>query len=178
MKVFHTENGKEAVYVQMQDIMYLSNETDMPIPATIFEKVFTGVTIVTDANRFEFVRFDEEHEIKFFRELEFIIDFDQYKGLSDEQLEAEAQKLVVKANEIAEKWNGMKEEEREENSSLFDEHRNLGYMINFLSEIYAVKHGKRVMPFPEFVQMREEPKKPEKLKKSIFSFFKRKKDVK
>ena len=69
MKVFHTENGKEAVYVQMQDIMYLSNETDTPIPATIFTKVFTGVTIVNDSNRFEFVRFDEEHEVKFFRDL-------------------------------------------------------------------------------------------------------------
>ena len=94
MKLFHTENGKEAVYVQMQDIMYLSNETDMPIPATIFEKVFSGVTIVTDANRFDFVKFEEEHEIKFFRELDFVIDFDQYKDLTDEQLEEEAQKPV------------------------------------------------------------------------------------
>ena len=170
MKVFHTENGKEAVYVQMQDIMYLSNETDMPIPASIFTKVFTGVTIVTDANRFEFVKFDEEHEVKFFRELEFIIDFDQYKGFTDEQLEAEAQKLGTKANEIAEKWNSMKPEEREKNAELYEEHRNLGYMINFLSEIYAVKHGKRKMPFPDFVKMPEKPKKK--------PFFKRKKDVK
>ena len=166
MKVFHTENGKEAVYVQMQDIMYLSNETDMPIPASIFEKVFTGVTIVTDANRFEFVKFDEEHEVKFFRELGFIIDFDQYKNFTDEQLEAEAQKLGTKANEIAEKWNGMEPEEREENGELYEEHRNLGYMINFLSEIYAVKHGKRKMPFPDFVKMPEKPKK--------ILFFKRK----
>lgn len=170
MKVFHTENGKEAVYVQMQDIMYLSNETDMPIPASIFTKVFTGVTIVTDANRFEFVKFDEEHEVKFFRELNFIIDFDQYKGFTDEQLEAEAQKLGAKANEIAEKWNSMKPEEREKNAELYEEHRNLGYMINFLSEIYAVKHGKRKMPFPDFVKMPEKPKKR--------PFFKRKKDVK
>lgn len=170
MKVFHTENGKEAVYVQMQDIMYLSNETDTPIPAPIFTKVFTGVTIVNDSNRFEFVRFDEEHEVKFFRDLEFIIDFDQYKGLSDEQLEDEAQKFGAKANEIAEKWNGMTEEERKQNASLYDDHRNLGYMINFLSEIYAIKHGKRTMPFPDFVKMPEKPKKK--------PFFKRKKDVK
>ena len=168
MKLFHTEKGKEAVYVQMQDIMYLSNETDMPIPASIFTKVFTGVTIVTDANRFEFVRFDDESEVKFFRELDFIIDFDQYKDLTDEQLEEEAQKLGTRANGIAETWNSMSEEERRKNSSLFEEHRNIGYMINFLSEIYAVKHGKRTMPFPEFVSV---PKKPKR--KSIF----RKKDV-
>ena len=29
MKIFHTENGKEAVYVQMQDIMEL-NRSDTP----------------------------------------------------------------------------------------------------------------------------------------------------
>lgn len=159
MKLFHTENEKEAVYVQMQDIMYLSNETDMPIPATIFEKVFTGVTIVNDANRFEFVKFDEEHEVKFFRELEFIIDFDQYKVFSDDQLEAEAQKLGTKADEIAEKWNSMTPEERRKNGNLYDEHQNLGYMINFLSEIYAVRHGKRAMPFPDFVNVPEKSKK-------------------
>lgn len=169
MKLFHTENGKEVVYAQIQDIVYLSCETDMPIPATIFEKVFTGLTIVTDANRFDFVRFEEEHEVKFFRALEFIIDFDQYKGFDDEQLEEEAQKLGARANEIAEKWNGMTQEERRENESLYEEHRNLGYMIDFLSEIYAVKHGKRSMPFPEFVEM---PKKPTKK-----PFFRRKKDV-
>lgn len=168
MKVFHTENGKEVVYVQMQDIMYLSNETDMPIPATIFTKVFTGVTIVTDANRFEFVKFDEEHEVKFFRDLEFVIDYDKYKDLTDEQLEEEGQKLAVKANEIAEKWNNMSEEERKQNSNLLQEHENLGYMLNFLSEIYALKHRKRTMPFPEFVQVPKAKRKP---------FFKKSKDV-
>lgn len=111
MKVFHIENNKEAVYVQMQDIMYLSNETDMPIPATIFTKVFTGVTIVTDENRFDFVKFDDEHEVKFFKDIDFIIDFNQYKDFSDEQLEEEVQRLGAKANAIAEKWNGMKEKE-------------------------------------------------------------------
>ena len=167
MKVFHTENGKEIVYVQMQDIMYLSNETDIPIPATIFTKVFTGVTIVDDSNRFEFVRFDEEREVKFFKGLKFIIDFDQYKEYSDEQLEEEVKRLATQANEVAEKWNGMTAEERKQNACFYDDHRNLGYMINFLSEIYAVKHGKKTMPFPDFVKLPEKPKK--------WQFFRKKK---
>ena len=167
MKLFHTENGKEVVYVQMQDIMHL-NQSDLPIPASIYTKVFTGVTIVNDSNRFDFVRFDEEHEVRFFRDLEFVIDYDKYKGLTDEQLEEEGQKLAVKANEIAEKWNNMSEEERKQNSNLLQEHENLGYMLNFLSEIYAVKHRKRKMPFPEFVQV---PKAKRK------QFFRKNKDV-
>lgn len=168
MKLFHTENGKEVVYVQMQDIMHL-NQSDLPIPASIYTKVFTGVTIVNDSNRFDFVRFDEEHELKFFRDLEFVIDYDDYKDLTDEQLEEEGQKLAVKANEIAEKWNNMSEEERKQNSNLLQEHENLGYMLNFLSEIYAVKHRKRTMPFPEFVQVPKAKRKP---------FFRKNKDVK
>lgn len=64
----------------------------------------------------------------------------------------------------------MTPDEREKNGTLYEEHRNIGYMINFLSEIYAVKHGKRVMPFPDFVKKSEKPKKK--------PFFKRKKDVK
>lgn len=168
MKLFHTENGKEVVYVQIQDIMHL-NQSDLPIPASIYTKVFTGVTIVNDSNRFDFVRFDEEHEVRFFRDLEFVIDYDKYKDLTDEQLEEEGQTLAVKANEIAEKWNNMSEEERKQNSNLLQEHENLGYMLNFLSEIYAVKHRKRTMPFPEFVQVPKAKRKP---------FFKKNKDVK
>ena len=103
MKLFHTENGKESVYVQMQDIMHLNN-TGMPIPASIYTKVFTGIVIVDDSNRFDFVRFDEEHEVKFFKELEFVINYDQYKDLNDEQLKEEFQKLITRANKIAKKW--------------------------------------------------------------------------
>ena len=169
MKLFHTENGKEVVYVQMQDIMHLINQSDLPVPVSIYTKVFTGVTIVNDSNRFDFVRFDEEHEVSFFRDLEFVIDYDKYKDLTDEQLEEESQKLAVKANEIAKKWNNMSEEERKQNTNLLQEHENLGYMLNFLSEIYAVKHRKRKMPFPKFVKVSKTKRKP---------FFKKDKDVK
>ena len=169
MKLFHTENGKESVYVQMQDIMHLNN-TGMPIPASIYTKVFTGIVIVDDSNRFDFVRFDEEHEVNFFKELEFVINYDQYKYLNDEQLKEEFQKLITRANKIAKKWNAMNPDERSLNSNLLQEHENLEYMLNFLSEVYAVNHGKRSMPFPDFVKLPEKPKKK--------PFFRRKKDVK
>ena len=153
MKLFHNENGQETVYVQMQDILYLVHESNVSVPASIFEKVFSvGAVFVTDANRFDFIRFEEEHEVDFFKKLEFVIDYDQYKDFSEEQLIAEVKKLEDKANEIAEKWNDMTSEERRENSELYEEHQNLDYMCRFLCEIYFVKHGKRSMPFPDFVK--------------------------
>lgn len=154
----------------MNDIMHL-NHTDMPIPASIYTKVFTGITIVADSNWFDFVRFDEEHEVKFFQDLEFVIDYNQYKDLTDEQLEEEYKKSITKMNEIAKKWNGMEEEEREKNFNMLEEHKNLEYMSKFLVEIYDIKHCHRTMPFPDFVDISQKPKKR-------FSFFRRKKDVK
>ena len=141
----------------MQDIMHL-NSTDIPIPASIYTQVFNKPIIVCDNNRFNFERFDKEHEVKFFKDLDFILDYDQYKDLTDEQLEEESQKLAEKANEIARRWNGMNESDRQQNSNLLQEHENLGYMMNFLSEIYAIKHKKRSMPFPKFVKESKKPK--------------------
>ena len=118
MKIFHTENGKEVVYVQIQDIVEL-NQSDMPIPASIYLNAFNGIVFVDDSNRFNFVRLDEEHEVKFFKKLEFIIDYDEYKDLTDEQLEGKWKQLANKSNEIAKKWNYMSEDEKEKNGNLF-----------------------------------------------------------
>jgi hypothetical protein len=167
MKIFHTENGKEAVYVQMQDIMEL-NRSDTPILASIYMKVFKGIVIVDDTNRFDFVRFDDEEEVKFFKEVDFIIDYNEYKDMTDDQLENEWGKLVTKSNEIAKKWNEMSENEREKNINLFQEYENLKYMMNFLKEIYAIKHNKMSMPFPEFVQIPRMPKKKSFFEKIFF----------
>ena len=104
MKLFHTENGKEVVYVQLQDIMELGHR-DMPIPAIIFTKIFASRDrlLVDNTNRFNWVEFKEDNVIKFFREVDFIIDYGEYRDLTDEQLEKEAKKIVLKANEIAER---------------------------------------------------------------------------
>lgn len=132
----------------------------MPIPASIYTKVFSAsVTIVNDSNRFNFVKFTEKHEVIFFKELDFIIDYDQYKDLTDEQLDKEGRELTNKANKIAEKWNSMSVDEREQNSNLIEEHKNIEYMLHFLAEIIAIKHGKSSMPFPDFVKLPTKPKK-------------------
>ena len=65
MKIFNKENDKERVYVQLNDIMELT-QTNMPIPASIIDKVFGGkFLIVDDSNRDDFVEFDKKEEIDF-----------------------------------------------------------------------------------------------------------------
>ncbi len=152
MKVFHWENGKEVVYVQLQDMMYLY-ESDVAILASVFQAVFSGTTLITDENRFDFVKFKEEREVDFFKELDFIIDFDEYKNLTDRELVKKIEELGDSLDEIAKKWNSMTIKERKKNGSLYSEYQNIEYMMNFLSEVYAVTHGMKKMPFPSFVNV-------------------------
>ena len=156
MKIFHNEKGKDVVYVQMNDILYLIHETDIPVSGSIFTKAFpdfTGMNIVTDKNRFDFVRFEDSSDVKFFKKLDFILDFDQYKNLTDAQLEKEIRNLEARAEEIAKKWNKMTKKQRRNKKSLYEEHRNINYIICFLLEVYDVVHGRKTMPFPKFVKI-------------------------
>ena len=153
MKLFHKEKEKEVVYVQMQDLVYLMNETDIAIPASIVMQVFGGGTvIVTNENRFDFVRFDDAEEVKYFRDLDFILDYGEYKDLSDDQLEERYQKFAVRINEIVEKWNKMSVAKRKKSVALYAEYQNLNYIIKFLHEIYNIKHGTSIISFPSFIK--------------------------
>ena len=148
MKIFNKENGKEKVYVQMNDLMML-NQSDMPIPASIFEKVFTGVVIVDDSNRMDFVEFDKPNEIEFFKSVDWIVDYKELRKLSDDELEEKAQEAAKELNEIAEKYNSMSVEEREKNQDLIIRHELLNYKIQYYSEIYNLKKGNIKMSIPE-----------------------------
>ena len=129
MKLFHTEDGKEKVWVQMEDIMHVMHQTEVSIPASIVTKIFSGVVIVTDEHRFDFVKFEEEAEVKFFKDIDYILDYNQYKDLSDEQMRAEGKLIAERMYEIAEKWNQMPVEERHKQEGLYQEFQNLEYKM-------------------------------------------------
>ncbi len=131
-----------------------------------------GIIYVNSSNRFNFVKFDEEHEVDFFREIEFILDYDQYKDLTDEQLDKEGRELTNKANKIAEKWNSMSVDEKEQNSNLIEEHDNIYYMLHFLVEIIALKHGKKFYAFSRLCKITD---KTEKAKDFFQGLFQKKK---
>lgn len=150
MKIFNNENGKEKVYVQMNDIMFLMNGTDIPMPAQVISKVFKHVVVVNDSNRFDFVGFDDKEVVEFFGKLDWVIDYNIYIKMSDEELSAEASKLAAEDNLIVDKYNSLNSNERKENSKLIQEHEIKGYKIKFLSEVYGLKHGVKEMLLPDF----------------------------
>ena len=111
MKII-TEN---AVYVQKNDLGFL-NQTNLAIPASIFMKVFgNGITIIDDSNRYEFVRFEEESEIDFFKEQDWIVDYNSVKDLGEAEIKEIFDETVNQMDSIARKYNSMSAEEQRKN---------------------------------------------------------------
>ncbi len=151
MKLFHKENGKEVVYVQRQDMVHLF-ESNIAFPASIYNKVFDQpVGIIDETNRFEFIKFEKESEVEFFKKIKSIIDLDDYKDLTEEQFMEKMEKMVDEANSIGYSWNAMNLQDRVKNQNLFWEREDLEYMLTFLCELFFVLRGEKTMPFPDFV---------------------------
>ena len=74
------------IYVQKNDMAYL-NSSELDIPASIYMKVYgKGITIIDNSNRYEFIEFTDPKEIEFFQGLDWIVDYDEVKDLTEEEL--------------------------------------------------------------------------------------------
>lgn len=110
MKIF--ANNK--AYVQNNDLAYLMRGAEgISIPASIFEKVFGKVFIVTDQNRYDFVEFSEPKEIEFFKECDWMVDYNMFDGMTEEQIIEYGCKITDERNKMASEFNSLSQVERE-----------------------------------------------------------------
>lgn len=167
----------EAVYVQKNDIGFL-NQTDLQIPASIFMKVFGNrVTVINDSNRFEFVKFEEESEIEFFRSLDWIVDYNLVKNLDESQIIELGQAVAQQKNNIAQKYNAMTNDERIANEYMFYECQLLDFKMYSLRDIIWFKQGHIHFDLPDGIDFPATCKKDEEkgLSKILSKFKKRNK---
>ena len=165
-----------AVYVQKDDMIAL-NETDLPIPTSIFNKVWgVGITIIDGTNRYEFIKFEEEHEIEYFKELDWIVDYNELKDLDESEFIALGEKAAKEQKEIAEKYNFMTKEEQNKNQALVSRHQMLTFKIYSIRDVLWFKQGHIRFELPEGVEYPkwDEEKEPKGFQK-LLSKFKRKK---
>ncbi len=142
-----------AAYVQKNDIAYM-NQTDLVIPASIFMKAFGNVTvIVDDSNRYEFVTFEEPEEIEFFKGIDWMINYNEVKDFSEEEIIALVQSIAEEQNNIAQRFNSMTPEERIENMDMVSQHESLDFKMNSLRDVLWFKQGHIKMKLPESVNL-------------------------
>lgn len=103
MKIFQKEeNGKEVVFVQKKDILYFITE-GREIPLCILEVFYKdGVNPVDDDLR-EFLKIEREEAVRFFKEKDYIIDYEQYKDFTVRQVKREIKRVRKEIIKIEQK---------------------------------------------------------------------------
>lgn len=165
MKII-TEN---AIYVQLNDIAYL-NQTDLEIPVSIFMKVFGGNTvIIDDSNRYEFVKFNLSKEIEFFKGIDWILDYNEVKDLSEEEIIKLGQSIAKEKNSIAHKFNSMKPKKQKDNMNMVSQCELLDFKMYSLRDVLLFKQGHIKIDLPEGIDFPigfEQEKSQKKLTKN------------
>ena len=110
MKVF--ANNK--VYIQKNDLAYFMRGAEgVSVPSSIIDKVFGQVFIVTDENRYEFVEFSSPEEIEFFKKCDWMVDYNLFDSMTEEEIIEYGCQINAERNKIATSFNELSEEERE-----------------------------------------------------------------
>lgn len=157
----------DSAYVQKNDISYL-NLSDLPIPASIFMKVFgNGVTIINDSNRYDFVKFDEESEIEYFKDLDWMIDYNEVKDLSEDEIIKLAESIGEEQDKIATTFNSMAEEERKNHADMVTKCDLLEFKFYSLRDVLWFKQGHIPMELPEGVDYPEGYAQEKNIKKLL-----------
>ena len=83
MKVF--KKGK--VQVQNEDLILILRSGEL-MPTSVLEKFYgNGPVIIVQDNMEDYVEFEETDQVEFFKRLDWIVDYDEVKNLSTEELE-------------------------------------------------------------------------------------------
>ena len=130
---------EDAVYVQRKDLAYLIR-SDIEVPASIYIVAFGNVpTVIDKNNREEFVRFDEDKEIRFFMEAEWIFDYNKFINMSEEELIAFGKVIAEEKNSIASKYNSMSDYDKHINKIMVKQCHLLDYEMASISDIILEK---------------------------------------
>lgn len=140
----------DAVYVQKNDISYLNSFDDIAIPASIYMKVYgNGTVYVNDSNRYEFVKFEEKTEIEFFKGLDWMVDYNEVKDLSEQETIELLESIRKEQNTIATEFNSMSEEEKRNNFVMMMQSEQLAFKYYSLRDVLWFKQEHLAMELPE-----------------------------
>lgn len=179
------------IYVQKNDMAYL-NSSGLDIPASIFMKVFgQGITIIDNRNRYEFIEFTKPEEVEFFKGIDWIVDYDEVKGLSEKELIELGQSIGTAKAEKIYNFNIMPETDRKQQYDRVTMDLELmDFKMYTIRDIIMVKRGQLSFPFPQgvdpltaqadesvdFEEVKDNSKQENGVKKFIKSIFRRNKD--
>ena len=147
MKIFI--NNK--MYVQIKDIsfvIHISSKLSEKCPNSILLKYFNRMK--NNDNKYEFIEFDNKEEINFFKKLDFIISYKDYKNLSFDKMNRYIENIGNELNILADKYHDLDEKEQNKRydryCTIFEKEY---YKMESIRELYKIKIGELIIDFPK-----------------------------
>ena len=148
--------------VQLNDLLFLQS-SDLAIPSSIILKVFrSGITVIDDTNRYDFVRFTEAEDIEYFRQLDWMIDYGKVKNMSEEELENLLSIMLDKMDFLDKAEQSIPVNQSQKRHELLQAFSLLVFKFCSLRDILWYKQGHISLNLPEI-----EPSGTRKLKKDV-----------
>lgn len=135
MKIFM--NNK--VYVNQKDFIFLLKSSICEVPDNIIKEAFpVGIYAIESNKDYDFIVFESDDAKKFFRKLNFVVNYNSYKDKSADEIYILVQKLMFKQIELM-------INKRNNHIELI----KLNHMISSLNDIIRFKRGYIEITLPE-----------------------------
>ena len=143
-------------YIQVLDFQrLLEKERFEFLSSEVFSILFreaskdTDMFIMCKDNENDFIEFRNPKSVEFLTSFEEIVDFDEIKDLSCEEMDALRVCIINEKNEIASKVNMMSAEEQKQHPELFERYNTLSSKFMSLNDVYWFKRGKAKLVLPD-----------------------------
>lgn len=151
--------NEDSVLVQKRDLAQLT-DYDGSIPMSIYMKLCgNGIGIIDASNVNDFMRFDTENEIEFFKSASWILDYNEYNSKSLSDLYASAEGLIAKINELTIEYNKLSGEEQHKNSAMIDQMNLLIYEVQSIAALIRVKQGNNNVRLSKLIPIKDKVSK-------------------
>ena len=152
MKIVTENNGKRAIYVQAIDIQKINDlnllGAGYSVPSSIWGKSFIqNAQIFNNPDRkYDYIKFDEKHELYFFdqKEFNFILDYNFVNSLSDEV-------LLKKIDKCRSRLSSLKQ------SSESVKYAEVEHMLDILNYVLNLRANDKKIPLPDEVENLKQP---------------------
>ena len=143
-------------YIQVLDFQRLLEKEKFEIlTSEVFPILFreaskdSDMFIICKDNENDFIEFRNPKSVEFLTSFEEIVDYDEIKDLSYEEMDALRVCIINEKNEIASKVNMMSAEEQKQHPELFERYNTLSSKLMSLSDVYWFKRGKAKLVLPD-----------------------------
>ena len=148
MKILNVKNGKESIYVQAKDLIYMSTRyCDRMLPISITKIISKKIRFIGLAQKDMFIQFTDSDAVDFLKNQNYIIEFNDYRNLSVVQVETKYQELVKESSQVV---NDMLSEENQKKIEIINKNCDINFMLNDITQIYNWKLGKTTLILPDF----------------------------